>query len=346
MGPVITIAALTLLMLMWAIAQKVSQFRSHFRLKGIRTRLGLTETMLEERGLSSVLTGRKGTSRFTFVGRPFKPIEVRTAILANLPPGLSLTPQGNRTHLRGLEDIQVGISDLDAHFQVQGEHPASTIRYLRDERTQKALRALITADPHGSVTNGEVRLPLTDLEIPGQLERTFQFSQRLAQELAEAAGAPARPAAAPGSSPALSAAERGSAVAPRAPRPTSEEPPITAVVEGGLVRPRFSPAYLTEIQRAHGLRRMGLRCLYAVTAGWITVLILDREFEAEILFDFTRRDRLWTYIYLASVLLILGIGAVLRRCSSCGASIGDGYGVTRLVAKHSITCTHCGIELQ
>ncbi|HEX8706401.1 MAG TPA: hypothetical protein VF815_46635 [Myxococcaceae bacterium] len=342
----ITLAVLTVLMLVWAIAQKASQFRSHARLKGIRVRLGLTETMLEEQGLMSVLTGRKGTNQLTFVGRPWKPLEVRTAIPATLPLGLSLTPQGKGSHLRGMQDIQVGVPDLDAHFQVQGEHPAAAIRYLREEQTQQALRALITADPQASVTHGEVRLTLANLEIPGLLERTVQLSQRLAQELAEATGAPNLPAAAAESSPALSAPARGPEIASRPLRPTSEEPPITAVVEGGLIRPRFSPGYLAEIQRVHGRRRLFLRCLYAVSAVWLTVLTLDRNFETSILFDLPYRHRLWSYLYLLSGLLIVGIRAVLRRCASCGDTLGEGFGVTRLVNKHSITCTNCGIELQ
>jgi DNA-directed RNA polymerase subunit RPC12/RpoP len=38
--------------------------------------------------------------------------------------------------------------------------------------------------------------------------------------------------------------------------------------------------------------------------------------------------------------------AILRRCASCGSPIGEGYGVTRPVGQHPITCTYCGIRLQ
>jgi hypothetical protein len=315
------------------VALKVTRGRLHARMEALRIRLGLTETVWEEKGLMSLLTGRKGTTQFTLAARPWGPLQVRASIPATLPLGLSLTPQGNRTSLRGMQDIQVGIPDLDSHFQVQGEHPAATIRYLREERTQKALRNLLAADPQAAVIHGEVRLNLANLATPGQFESAVRLVELTARELAEATGAPVLPAATPEPPPAP-------------PRSNSPQPFVTAVVEGGLIRPRFSPGYLAVIQREYRFRRMLLRCLYAVSAGWVTVLVSDRYFQASILFDLPRRHPTWRYIWILSLVVIIGTRLLLRRCPSCSAPIGEGYGVTRVVATHSITCTNCSIELQ
>ncbi len=315
------------------------------RLEGVRARLGLTQATWDEKGLMSLLTGWKGNTLLTVAGRPWGPLQVRMAIPATLPLGLSLTPQGKGSHLRGMQDIQVGLPDLDAHFQVQGEHPAAAIRYLREERAQQALRTLVSSDPQGVVAHGEVRLTLANPEVPGQLERTVQLSQRLAQELAEATGSPILSSAAPGASPALQDSARNAEVASRPLRSSSGEPNVTAVLEGGLIRPRFSPGYLAEIQRVHKSRRLGLRCLYAVTLPWIIVVTLDRAFGMSILFDFHRRHPAWNGIWLLTLGVFFGVRLLLRRCASCGSPIGEGYGVTRPM-KQSITCTNCGIELQ
>ena len=129
-------------------------------------------------------------------------------------------------------------------------------------------------------------------------------------------------------------------------RPSSPKPIVTPVTEGGLIRPQFSPGYVAGIQRTHGLRRLLLRCLYVVSAEWISVLTLDQFFDMSILFDYPRRSATWGYIWIPSLALIFGIRAVLRRCGNCGSPIGEGYGVTRVVATHSITCNNCSIELQ
>jgi len=338
------------LLVLAAVAHKFARSMIHAQLEGLSSRLGLTEQTWEEKGQLSLVTGWKGDTKLTFAGRLWGPVQVRAHIPATLPLGLSLTPQGKSTHLRGMQDIQVGIPDLDAHFQVQGEHPAAVIRYLREERTQQALRGLVAADARAEVAHGEVRLTMADNADPRQIERTIQLAHRIARELAEATGAPVQPAAAPAAAPVPVPVPgdpaRSPQVTSRPLRSSAPEPFVTAVSEGGLIRPRFSPAHLAVIQHAHGVRRELLRCLYAVSAGWITVLVMDRYFAASILFDFHRRHPLWTPIFLLSGLLIIGIRLFLRRCASCGSPIGEGYGVTRLVARHTITCTNCGIELQ
>jgi hypothetical protein len=260
---------------------------------------------------------------------------VRSIIPAPLPLGLSLTPQGSGSNLRGMQDIQVGIPDLDAHFQVQGEHPAATIRFLREERTQRALRSLAAADSKAAVTHGEVRLAVANPETPGLLERNVQLANGIARELAEATGAPLPPEA---------PAEDAPAMSPLGPQ--EAQPFVTTEIVNGLIQPRFSPAYLASIQRVHARRRNLLRCLYLVGGAWISVLTMDQAFKAEILFDFPRRDPRWRLLWFVTLVVLFVIRAVLRRCASCGASIGEGYGVTRVLAQHPIKCTNCSIELQ
>ena len=323
------------------LAMKWLRGRLRERLEELPTRLELTGTAWEEQWQGLMLVGRKENTSVALVSRPWGPFELRVSIHASLPFGLSLTPQSGDVRLKGLQDIQVGVPDLDAAFQVQCENPAAAIRFMRDERTQQALRTALDADPKASVLDGEVRLSVPRASPPEQLRRLVQAAIRSARGLREAAGV----GPVPGPSPALEGHE-----APRPPAPVPAAPGAPALV--ALDLPRFSAEYVHRMRLKHQQRRAMLWGMYALAAGFLFLPVA--------------RAQRWPLGPLASmvefflewdIMLFIPIGgfillrAILYSCPACGTALppfdpSAREAVSLLWRRRHIRCSHCGIQLQ
>lgn len=323
------------------LAMKWIRGRLRERLEELPTRLELTGTAWEEQWQGLMLVGRQENTSVALVSRPWGPFELRVSIHASLPFGLSLTPQSGDVRLKGLQDIQVGVPDLDAAFQVQCENPAAAIRFMRDERTQRALRTALDADPKASVLDGEVRLSVPRSSPPEQLRRLVQAAIRSARDLREAAGV----GPVPGPSPAPEGRE-----APRPPVPVPAARGAPALV--ALDLPRFSAEYVHRMRLKHQQRRVMLWGLYALAAGFLFLPMAHAlgmpigplasmvEFFAE-----------WGIALTIPVFGFVILRAILYRCPACGTALPPFEPTAReaisvLWRRRHIRCTHCGIQLQ
>jgi DNA-directed RNA polymerase subunit RPC12/RpoP len=311
------------------------------RLEALPTRLELTGTAWEEQWLGLMLVGRQEDTSVALVARPWGPFELRVGIHASLPFGLSLTPQAGDVRLQGLQDIQVGVPDLDAAFQIQCENPAAAIRFMRDERTQRSLRAVLEADPKASVLGGEVRLSVPRSSPPEQLRRQIQAALRSARGLREVAGPePVLPA-----SPAVEGRE---APRPSAPVPAARVPPAHVALE----LQRFSAEYVHRMRLKHQQRRMMLWGLYGLGAAFL-FLPVAREFRWPLgplgpLVDFFLE---WDIALFLPVMGFVILRAVLYRCPACSTALppfdpSAREAVSLLWRRRHIRCSHCGLQLQ
>lgn len=299
------------------------------RLEALSPQLELTNVAWEEQWLGLILVGRKENTPVALVSRPWGSFEVRAGIDASLPFGLSLTPQTRDVRIEGLQDIQVGVPDLDAAFQVQCENPAAAIRYMRDERTQRALRAALEADPKASVFGGEVRLSLPRSSNKELLRRQVRAAIRSAQGLREATGL--LPAKSP---PVLEGHE------------ATPSTPALSVPE-----PRFSAEYVHRMRLKHQQRRAMQWGVYGVMAALI-LLPVARIFQlpegplapvADFLLEW---DAMWFIAIMACALLRLA----LDRCPSCATTLPQFEpkvsDIPHLFRRRRVKCENCGIQLR
>jgi hypothetical protein len=311
---------LIVLAVLYLFLVKVRQLIAHRRLEQVARGLGLERTKWTEGKKLSTLEGWKGTTPVKLVNWLWGTVEARVRIEAPLPPGLSLTPehQGGRRH--GLEDVQVGVADLDAGFQVQCENPASAIRFLREEQAQKALRDLLATLPRASVISGEVRFSTSNTDSREALQRMVDTAIRGAQALAAAAGGSA-PSAAP-------ASKDIKATGPHA--------------------SRFSPEYLSRVRREHAWRSTALGGALMVALVSIPLSIV---LENGLLDDFLPAS--WHSVNWG--LIVVGLMAVagvlyfiLHRCPSCSALLEKTEAdeeAPQPGGRQRGRCPDCGIRL-
>lgn len=307
-------------------------------LEALSPQLELTDVAWEEQWLGLTLVGRKEDTPVALVSRPWGSFEVRAGIDASLPFGLSLTPQNRDVRLEGLQDIQVGVPDLDAAFQVQCENPAAAIRYMRDERTQQALRAALEADPKASVFGGEVRLSLPRSSNKELLRRQVRAAIRSAQGLREATGL--LPAKSP---PVLEGPE-----APRS--PTSVAPASTAPALS-VPEPRFSAEYVHRMRLKYQQRRVMQWGMYGVMAA-IILLPGARLFSllggplasvADFLLE-------WDAVAFIAIMACILLRLALDRCPSCSTTLPQFEpkvsDLPHLFRRRRVKCESCGIQLR
>jgi hypothetical protein len=276
--------------------------------------------------MESTLVGWKENTVVALVGRPWGSIEARVGINASLPLGLSLTPQERGARLKGLQDIQVGVPDLDARFQVQCENPAAAIRYMRDERTQRALRALLAVDPKASVIGGEVRLSVPRLSDEELLQRQVRSALRCAWALSEAAGGSPQ---SPGGSEALQAL-------------SPQEPPQLAT---------FSPEYVHSARRKYQRQRVGIWCANGLIAALVLLPVsLSLGLEPGPLAPVARFLLEWDLVFFLAVGGGLLLRALLYRCPACSSMLPDvevqASDLAALWRRRRVKCENCGIRLQ
>jgi hypothetical protein len=115
--------------------------------------------------------------------------QLRMAVQAELPPGLHLSRQapGARRLLR-VRDIQVGDKPLDDAVLIQSEHPAATIRLLRNPTVRDALLEFLSEHPKAVVTGNEVVVPLETRPDEEFGRRVLRSQQRLAAAIESSAG--------------------------------------------------------------------------------------------------------------------------------------------------------------
>jgi hypothetical protein len=274
--------------------------------------------------MANTLVGWRENTVVELVGRALGSTEVRVGVNGALPPGLSLTPQDRGARFSGLEDIQVGVPDLDARFQIQCENPAAAIRIMRDERTQQALRSLLEADPKASLVAGEVRLSVprsTELEL---LLRRVRTAIRCSWALSEVAP-PEKPRLPEGREASLQPAGG----APGAPGFKIHE------------FARYSPEYVQLMRVKFKQRRRLLWGLYGLTAALFALPWLGL-----VLAPLAPAAKLLEWGELPGYLLIGGC-VVLRmfifRCPACSTTFND---ETPEFSPLRVTCENCGIELQ
>lgn len=334
----VALGALSPLALRWI----RGRLREH--LEALPPRLELTGTAWEAQGLGLMLVGRREATSVAVAARPWGPLELRVGIHASLPFGLSLTPQAGDVRLQGLQDIQVGVPDLDAAFQIQCENPAAAIRFMRDERSQRALRAVLDANPQASVLSGEVRLPVPRSSSPEQLRRQLQAALQSARGLQEVA-APALP-----TPPALEGREapNPSAPVPATPVPAAPGSPPRVALEP----PRFSAEYVHRMRLKHQQRRMMLWALYGTCAGLLFLPVMHDlrwplgPLDAVLAFFFE-----WEIAMVIPIAVIMILHALLHRCPACDTALpsfepSPREAVSVLWRRRHIRCSHCGLQLQ
>lgn len=306
------------------------------RLEALPTRLELTGTAWEEQWLGLTLVGHQQDTSVAVVARPWGPFELRVGIHASLPFGLSLTPQHGDVRLQGLQDIQVGVPDLDAAFQIQCENPAAAIRFMRDERTQRSLRAALKADPKASVLSGEVRLSVPRSSTPEQLRQQLQTAVRSARGLQEVVG----PEPVRDSSPTPEGRE--------APRPSAPVPPARVALE----LPRFSAEYVHRMRLKHQQRRMMRWGLYGLGAALFLLPLLHAlHWPLGPLAPLVEFFFEWDLAMFGVIVGLMLVHTFLYRCPACETALPPFEPSTReavsvLWRHRHIRCTHCGLQLQ
>jgi hypothetical protein len=306
--------------LLYALGLRMIWKRGQERLEVAQLRLRLSNIVQEESGLEQTLTGWRGTTRFQLVSRLLGASELRVSIEAPLPNKLSLTPQSRMSSSGRAQDIQIGLPVLDERFQVQCANPAAAVRYLRDERTRRALRGLLASAPDAVVTEGEVRLKFSLFEAVNQFESKARAAIESALLLAEAA------------------------LPEGAPRPTEASPAAAPPVQVPVVQ--VSAEHLRHMRLEFGRRRLWL--WYVRGAALATLIVVQLGLSKGLFPSGTgARGGTWAVVLVFLVLAVCEF--LLDRCPACSARLyRRGQGSEHLVRlwNQRVKCPECGIQLR
>lgn len=301
--------------LLYALGLRTIWKRGQARLEVAQLRLRLSNIVQEESWEVQTLTGWRGTTRVHLVSRLLGASELRVSIEAPLPNKLSLTPQSRMSSSGKAQDIQIGLPVLDERFQVQCANPAAAVRYLRDERTRRALRGLLASAPDAVVTEGEVRLKFSPFEAMNQFEPKARAAIESALLLAEAA------------------------LPEGAPRPTEAPPAAAPPVRVPVVQ--VSAEHLRQMRLEFGRRRLWL--WYVRGAAMATFIVVQSGLTKG-LFPSGTSSRAGTWIVVL-VFLVLGVCEfLLDRCPACSARLYRRH-LVRLWNQR-VKCPECGIQLR
>ena len=309
--------------LLYALGLRTIWKRGQARLEVAQLRLQLSNILQEESGLEQTLIGWRGTTRFHLVSRLFGASELRVSIEAPLPNKLSLTPQSRMSSSGKAQDIQIGLPVLDERFQVQCANPAAAVRYLRDERTRRALRGLLASAPDAVVTEGEVRLKFSPFEAVNQFEPKARAAIESALLLAEAA------------------------LPEGAPRPT-EAPQQAAAPPVQVPLVQVSAEHLRQMRLEFGRRRLWL--WYVRGAAMATFIGVHLGLSKGLFASGTSaRGGTWTWTVVLVFLVLVVCEFLLDRCPACSARLyRRGQGSEHLVRlwNQRVKCPECGIQLR
>lgn len=286
-------------------------------------RLELSDVGVVKDSMTTTLTGLRGSTRVRLVGHLLGSTDVHASIEAPLPPGLRLSPQERKSAAPGTQDIQIGLPVLDDRLQVRSANPSAAIRYLRDERTRRALRGLMEGAPGAEVNEGEVRLPVSALEDLSQFERKAQAVIQAAGLLAEAA---------------LPEGTRR----PEAPPPAAPEDPSQTPMA------QVSSEYLVRMRFEYSQRRLRLWYAHGALLATGVFMVLGYEGSLEGLSPFAPYAREWNVMLVIVGLVYSGFILLIDRCPACSVRLAwrQRPAHTSLFGGKRVECPQCGIQLR
>lgn len=252
--------------------------------------------------------------------------EMRAGIDAPLPKGLHLLHRRTVEALKvqGLRDSIVGVPDFDRDVVVHSEHPAATIRLLRDERAREAVYALLREYPGARVAGADAMVLLSPDAPDDALKAALRRLTDAAYAVAEAA--------------------RDLALEARQTRESSR----AEVPE--LVRPRFTPLsdaflYQRNVLAAAARQRRIIYGMGLVPIG-VGVLAMAGAVGLEHLLGPSSALGSWRLggsFAMGLGIAAMSLGAAHYRCPACREPVRGPHEAIDLVAP---SCRSCGIRLR